>query len=135
MFEAGIFTTALSTPPRKFSTEREHTLRFDSRVTHAYGVSKREIAVAEPLESAIAKDFASLPEVRHVLSEYVDGNLLLWIAIDNAGSYDVRSRVYDKELALMDGFPEINFDFNLIPAMDRNVRELASGAKIIFSRS
>lgn len=86
-------------------------------------------------ERALAKDLANIAEVRHILTEKARGNLLVWIAIDRADSYEVRSRIYDKELALIDGFPEVNFDFNLVPAMGRNPQDLASGAQIVYSRS
>src|SRR5205809_2785138 len=91
--------------------------------------------IAYNLEVALAKDLSSLAEVRHVFTKWADGNLLVWIAIDNAESYRVRSQVYDKELVLMDGFPEISFDFNLIQAMGRAAQDLAIDAMIIYSRS
>ena len=34
----------------------------------------------------------------------------------------------------MDGFPDIDFDFNLIPALGRKAEELATGAHVVFSR-
>jgi hypothetical protein len=34
-----------------------------------------------------------------------------------------------KELGLIESFPETEFDFNLIPAMGRNADELAAGAR------
>ena len=59
--------------------------------------------------------------------------MLVWIAIDNPEP-SVRQRIYRKELELMDGFPEVDFDFNLIPALGRDADELAPGAHVVFSR-
>jgi hypothetical protein len=42
--------------------------------------------------------------------------------------------VFQKELELIEGFPEIDFDFNIIPAMNRDACHFASSAKIIYSR-
>ena len=92
-----------------------------------------DLRIADSLEIALARDFASVPQVRHVLIERVDGPLLVWIAVDDPEP-SVRRRIYQKELDLIEGFPEIDFDFNLIRAMGRNANELATGAHVIYSR-
>src|ERR1039457_61618 len=74
-----------------------------------------DLLIADDLETALGKDFGGIPQVRHVLAERVDGPLLVWIAVDNPEA-SVRKRIYQKELELIDGFPEIDFDFNLVPA-------------------
>ncbi len=94
-------------------------------------------ARAEPdnaiLEKALALDLSPVREVRHVLVERANGNLLVWIALDNP-AHDVRERVFQKELGLIENFPEVEFDFNLIPAMGRDPAHIASGAKVIYTR-
>ena len=92
-----------------------------------------KVLTADPVEIALGKDFATIPQVRYVLTERVDGPLLVWIAIDNAEA-SVRRKIYQKELELMDGFPEIEFDFNLVPAIGRDAKEVATGAHVVFSR-
>ena len=92
-----------------------------------------ERLIADDLETALGKDFGEIPQVRHVLTEWVDGLLLVWIAIDSPEA-SVRKKIYQKELELIDGFPEVDFDFNLVPSLDRNAEELASGAHVVFSR-
>jgi len=85
------------------------------------------------LEDALARDLSFVGEVRHVCIERADNNLLVWIALENPISA-VRERVFQKELELIEGFPEIDFDFNVIPAKGRDPRQFASSAKIIYSR-
>jgi hypothetical protein len=92
-----------------------------------------DVSIADSLEIALGKDFGGIPQVRHVLTEWVNGPLLVWIALDNPES-SVRKRVYQKELELMDAFPGVDFDFNLIPALGREAEELAPGAHVVFSR-
>jgi hypothetical protein len=115
----------------------DQSMNFDSTakglIINTGNAKMPEILIADPLEIALGKDFAGIPQVRHVLTEWVDGPLLVWIAIDNI-ELDVRRKVYQKELELMDGFPNIEFDFNLVPALDRDPEELASGAHVVFSR-
>ncbi|MGO9230156.1 MAG: hypothetical protein ACLQKA_13245 [Bryobacteraceae bacterium] len=89
---------------------------------------------ADTLETALSRDLANVPEVRHVLTEWADRSLLIWIAIDNPEP-NVRRRIYQKEMGIMTGFPEIEFDFNLIPSMGRRPEDLATGARVVYSRS
>ena len=91
------------------------------------------LLLADTLETALSRDLAGVPQVRHVLTEWADGSLLVWIAVDNPEP-GVRRRIYQKELELIDGFPEIEFDFNLIPAMGRGAEDLATGARVVYSR-
>jgi hypothetical protein len=140
VFEIVLLSFALSSPPpRKCSTDGDQVLHFDSNGNKICWTMQSSItpeaSLSVGLEDALAQDLASIPEVRHVLTERVDGSLLVWIAIDDAGSYDVRSQVYEKELGIIDGFPEVNFDFNLIPAMNRNANQLATGAQVVYSRA
>ena len=93
----------------------------------------RDVLITDSLETALGKDFSGILEVRHVLTEWVDGHLLVWIALDNPEP-SVRKRVYQKELELIDGFPDTDFDFNLVPALGREAEELAAGAHVVFSR-
>ncbi len=115
----------------------EHVVKFDSNtdelVLTTESAKMPELLIADDLETALGKDFAGIPQVRHVLTEWVDGPLLIWIALDNPEP-NVRRKVYQKELELIDGFPEIDFDFNLVPALGRNAEELATGAHVVFSR-
>jgi len=92
-----------------------------------------EVLVGGNIEAAMARDFSFVPEVQNVLIEHVEENLLVWIALDNP-TREVRERVFDKELSLIEGFPETDFDFNLIPALGRTPQQLASNAKVIYSR-
>lgn len=46
----------------------------------------------------------------------------------------VRNRIFQKELDLMDAFPEVKFDFNLIPAMGRPVEDLVTHGRVVYSR-
>jgi hypothetical protein len=87
----------------------------------------------DALEVALAHDLSLVGEVRHVLTERADGSLLVWIALDNPVR-EVREQVFQKELGLIDSFPEIEFDFNLVPAMGRDAGHIASGAKVVYTR-
>jgi hypothetical protein len=92
-----------------------------------------DLQIADSLEVVLAKDLASVPQVRYILIEWNDGPLIVWIAVDDPEP-SVRRLIYQKELGLIEGFPETKFDFNLIPTMGRDADELATGARLIYSR-
>ena len=85
------------------------------------------------LEEALSEDLAAVPQVRHVLTSQVNNTLLVWIAVDDPKP-EVRHRIYQKELELLNGFPEVELDFNLIPSHGRRAAEIATGAKVVYSR-
>lgn len=128
---------ALSQSPER----REHGARY--RATSADSVSlvlavdglssHPTTTVGGNLESAIAKDFSTLREVNSVLTESAEESLLVWIGVD-APTTDVRNRIFDKQISLIEGFPEVEFDFNIIAASAGRPDEIASRARVIYSR-
>jgi hypothetical protein len=113
-------------------------IRFDSSSAAVLVLSTataKEPAVqqAKSLQNALAEDLAAVPQVHHVVMEQVNDALLVWLAVDDP-KREVRDRIFQKELDLIDAFPEIKFDFNLVPAMGREISEIATGARPIYSR-
>lgn len=85
------------------------------------------------VEDAVAGDLKLVPEVSHVSVERADGNLLVWIAVSNP-TKEVRERIFEKQYSVIDGFPEIEFDFNIIAAKGLTPADLTSTGKIVFTR-
>ena len=99
----------------------------------AHLLSEPAITDSQTIEQSIARDLALLPDVRHILVERADGIVNVVVALDHP-SKQVRESVFEKEFALMDEFSETSFDFNLIPAHGRTPEDLASHARLIYSR-
>jgi hypothetical protein len=91
-----------------------------------------DLLIADDLEIALGKDFGEIPQVRHVLAERVGGPLLVWIAVDKENHRLAPTLSGISSFARW--LPEIDFDFNLVPALGRGAQELASGAHVVFSR-
>ena len=106
---------------------------YDGVTLTAVGPGHHDTVFNLGLEDALARDLALVKEVRHVSVERADNNLLVWIALDNPVR-EVRERVFRKELELIEGFPEIDFDFNEIQAKGHDPHQFASSAKVIYSR-
>ncbi|MGH9621859.1 MAG: hypothetical protein ACRD45_19400 [Bryobacteraceae bacterium] len=96
---------------------------------------RKQFEGCRDIEKAVAKDLGAVSAVTHVFTEAADNALLAWIVVDDP-KLDIRYEIFDKEQALIDAFPETEFDFNIIPRMGRDARELIQGeARIAYTRS
>jgi hypothetical protein len=71
--------------------------------------------IASDLAKAIADDFRAVPQVHGVDVEYVENAVLVWIGTNNP-SRELRHQIYAKQMGLMEAFPDVMFDFNLVHA-------------------
>lgn len=85
------------------------------------------------IDEALLRHFGAVEQVRYILTEHAPDALLVWIALDD-GPAAVRRRIYDEELALLTGFPDAAFDFNLVLVSGRTAAEIASGATVVYTR-
>ena len=134
----GVLSILLAGVPRGRSVD-DCIVRLDSDCKELIVTSNEQgkmadILISSSLDIAISSDLASIRQVRDVLVESVRDSLLVWIIAENP-ERAVRDRIFQKEMDLMDAFPEINFDFNLIPAMGRDVTEIATDSRVVYSRS
>ncbi len=138
-FAMGVMGTVLSSPSRY--GEGRHSFRVDSyeiyqrqlRLQSGEGSGERiQSAVATDVETAIGLDFAAVDAVQHVLTEHAEGNLLVWV-VASQPSAEVRERIFEKQFAIIDAFPDTSFDFNLVSSQGRP-GEISSSAKVVFAR-
>lgn len=134
--ELAVMSMALASTPKR--CEAGESVVFmnsgSGRVTFTVSGSKEpSLLHSVDLEHALAADFSSVADVRYVSVDRVDDNLLVWIALDSP-TKENREKVFQKQFDLIDGFPEISFDFNLISSLDRSREDFASGSKLIYSR-
>ncbi|MGA3129624.1 MAG: hypothetical protein ABSD59_02415 [Terracidiphilus sp.] len=97
------------------------------------GSKEPSLLYSQDVEDALAADFGVILDVHYVSVERADGNLLVWVALDSP-TKENRERVFQKQFELIDGFPEIAFDFNVVPSSNRSSADFASGSKLIYSR-
>lgn len=95
------------------------------------GSMEPSLLSGQSVESALADDLSLVPQVKKIFVERADGNLLVWIATDRPAK-GVRERIFQKQFDLIDAFPEISFDFNIISTSAENPSEIASEAKLIY---
>lgn len=104
-----------------------------SRSIVACGSVESSMLYSQSVENALAEYLAMVPEVEQIFVERADGNLLVWLTSDRP-SRDVRERIFQTQFDLIDAFPEVSFDFNIISTRPGTPTENVSGAKLVYSR-
>jgi hypothetical protein len=104
-----------------------------SRCIAVCGLPEAGPLYSQSVEDALAEDLAFVPEVNHIFVERVEKNLLVLIAANNP-STEARERIFQKQFELIDAFPEISFDFNVISTNSATSSEITSLAKLVYSR-
>jgi len=102
-----------------------------SHCIHVCGSVESSLLYSQSVEKALADDLAHVPEVSHIFVERAEGNLLVWVAANNP-SRGARERIFQRQFDLIDAFPEVSFDFNIISTQTETPLEIASAAKLIF---
>jgi hypothetical protein len=93
----------------------------------------RQIRHSESVEDALAADLKSVAEINCIFVERVEGNLLVWMTADHPPK-EARERIFQKQFDLIDAFPEVSFDFNIVSTSANDPREIDSAAKLIYFR-
>lgn len=129
---------AVARPLVRRSLEDQTVMQFDSDCPelvsdHTERAVVPDLAVADNLHTALAKDMASVQQVGQVVIDEVHGALLVWVTVDDP-QRAVRDRIFQKELDLIDAFPNVKFDFNLIPSMGRPIEQLVTHGNLVYSR-
>lgn len=113
----------------QFSSNMEEALQISELFTHPI------VLFSDDIEKVVAKDLAAISDVSHVFTHVVETSVLVWIVVDDP-RIDVRHQIFDRELALINEFPETEFDFNIVPRMGREADEVIRGeAHIAYTRS
>ena len=82
----------------------------------------------------IGHALSEVPEVEYVLTNVEGKFFIVWTVIDKV-DWRVMDSIYDIELAIMDKFPDMEFDFHLICRQGRDPKALLpSEGKLAFSR-
>jgi hypothetical protein len=92
-----------------------------------------DLETTKSLDIALSQDLAGICEVRHVMTDQAEDGLVVWIVVDDPAP-DVRREIYRRELQLLEDFPGIEFDFNLVYSLGRSTEEIATGARVVYSR-
>lgn len=98
----------------------------------AGGSAEAGLLHSQSVETALVNDLATLPAVNRIFVERADGNLHVWVVADNP-SREIREQIFQKQFDLIDAFPEVTFDFNIVSTRAQNPAEIASEAKLIYS--
>jgi len=112
---------------------RTFSLGSDCGAITASASKEPSLLYSATIEEAVAKDLSLISEVCYVCVDRADRNLLVWIAVDQPDEA-TREKVFQKQFDLIDGFPEVAFDFNLVGSRGRNPKDFATEAKVVYTR-
>jgi hypothetical protein len=84
------------------------------------------------IKEFISRELALEKEVEAVLTSRHGNVFYLWTVVDNPTG-EVRERIFEREKAIIDGFPEYDFDFNIISRRGRSMDMLISDPAIAVS--
>ena len=76
------------------------------------------------VEDFIGYELIMIPEVEYVFVEKDVDESYVVSTIVNERDFEVRSRIYDRELAIFDAHPGIEFEFNVISRRNRPLEQI-----------
>jgi hypothetical protein len=87
-------------------------------------------------EAFVWFELSLVPEVEHIFIEREeDGKEFRVITVVNERDPQVRGKIYEREKAVIDAYPHLNFDFHISARMNRQLSDLAYGiGKTRFER-
>lgn len=88
------------------------------------------------LEAFIGFELSLVPEVERVfVGREENGNEFRVIAVINDRDPNVRAKVYAREQAIIEEYPNLDFDFHIIARMNRNLKDIVTRmGKLAFER-
>jgi len=93
-----------------------------------------EVGGAKGVARLFGESVSTISQVRYVAAWVEDGTVHLWSIIPQRDR-EVQQKIYKKELEIMERFPGMNFDFNIIFYPQEDISPiLPSEAEIIYKR-
>jgi hypothetical protein len=98
--------------------------------------TNRETSFSMSTDSFIGMELSLVPEVECVIVERAesDRDFCVYTVMDVRDA-EVRMKIYDREQAIMEFYPSLGFDFNIISRQKRDLSEIISHhGKLVFKR-
>jgi len=82
------------------------------------------------VEDLVGLELTLVPEVECVFVEKEDDRSFIVYTVVNERDLEVRSRIYDRELAILDANPGIGIEFNILSRRNRPLEALMGGGNV-----
>jgi hypothetical protein len=93
-----------------------------------------QIDITKRLNEFIALELSAVEEVEYVFTAFRNNVFYVWVLLDRFEA-QVRNRIYEIEMEVIDEFPMFEFDFYLIAGGGNDSRELISGSiELVYCR-
>lgn len=86
-----------------------------------------QVDITKRLNEFIALELSAVEEVEYVFTAFRNNVFYIWVLLDRFEA-QVRNKIYEIEMEVIDEFPMFEFDFYLIASGGNDARELISGS-------
>jgi hypothetical protein len=121
---------SVSQPLTASGEENHSNLRNDSQV-RPVDLPKRYIW---RVEDFAGYELILVPEVECVFVDKEDDRSFVVCTVVNERDPEVRSRIYDRELAILDAHPGIDFEFNILSRRNRPLAQVMQSTQKPYKR-
>jgi hypothetical protein len=131
-----ITLSANSNSDARFENIPTGVMQFDTGQSMLWKNDSELVLVISP-EVFIALEYSSCKEVECVCVDHPEerGNEYSVITIVNERDPELRQMIYLRERAVMDAFPEFDFNFRIISRMNRNLSDVINAVgKVAYQR-
>ena len=92
--------------------------------------------VTSSLRELIAFEFSLVRDVQYVFTAFRENHVFYaWVVVDRFEE-DVRNQIYNRQEAVIDEFPELEFDFYIISRMGRDIGDLIdTSAQLTYQKA
>jgi hypothetical protein len=90
---------------------------------NARAFAQASFALAQPVPALLANRLLSTPEVESVYIKKIDNAFHVWTIVDTADDA-VLEVIFEGEKSLMERFPSMDFDFNVVERRGQNLRSV-----------
>ncbi len=102
--------------------------------TKTYEEEKLRITDWNQVVDFFREKISKIPEVRGAFGTVEDEQVCIWTIIDEKDK-EIRPKIYDIEMELMEHFTNISFDFHVVFCSLKDVKkEVPPGSKLIYTR-
>jgi hypothetical protein len=93
-----------------------------------FGVRSSARTLLISVEAFVWRELSLVQDIERVCVEREEnGTEYRVISIVNQRDRAVRAKIYEREQAIMDAYPSLNFDFHVASRMNRNINEIVYG--------
>lgn len=127
-------TNIVTSAPQQLSNAQERSDVNVKNNSHVEGIVRLSVDSRYRVEDFVGYELTMVPEVECVFVDKDDDNSFVVSTIVNDRDLQVRSRIYDREMAILEAHPGIDFEFNIISRRNRPLAQVMTTRQKPYKR-